>query len=37
MAVYSFTTSYVFYPRRGCFQFDVAVNDAVRHLTIEIK
>ena len=37
MTVYSFITSYVFYPRRGCFRFDVEVNGATRRLTIELK
>jgi hypothetical protein len=35
--VYAFIPSYVFYPRRGCSQFDVEVNGGTRHITLEIK
>jgi hypothetical protein len=37
MNVYAFIPSYVFYPGPGCYQFDVEIDDAVRHITIEIK
>jgi hypothetical protein len=35
--VYAFIPSYVFYPQRGCYQFDVDVNGGTRHITLDIK
>jgi hypothetical protein len=35
--VYAFIPSYVFYPQRGCYQFDVELNGGTQHITVEIK
>jgi hypothetical protein len=37
LTVYAFTPSYVFYPHRGCYQFDADVDGGTRHITIELK
>jgi hypothetical protein len=34
---YAFITSYVFYPERGCYQFDIEVEHARRQIVVEIK
>jgi hypothetical protein len=34
---YAFITSYVFYPTAGCYEFDVEIEQRVRHITVQVK
>jgi hypothetical protein len=34
---YAFITSYVFYPTAGCYEFDVEIEQAVRHIIVQVK
>jgi hypothetical protein len=35
--VYAFIPSYVFYPQRGCYRFEIDLNGDTRQITVEIK